>query len=80
MIAFRPFRAACIGICMILLYLPTRPYFNGPPEWTVLGVLLHGYPGWLFLYGYLFMKEGRDQERELERRRREQLRGSDQER
>lgn len=70
MIAYRPLRAACIALLMLLLYLPTRTYFRMPPEWSVIGVLSTCFPGWLFLYGYLWMKEGRDQERE--RREREQ--------
>jgi hypothetical protein len=68
----RPLRAAGIALCMVLLYLPTRTYFSLPPEWGVLGVLLRCWPGWLFLYGHLFLQEGREQGRELERRAREQ--------
>jgi hypothetical protein len=49
---------------MVLLYLPTRIYFRMPPEWSVIGVLSTCWPSWLFLYGYLMMKEGREQERE----------------
>lgn len=71
MIAYRPLRAACVALCMLLLYLPTRTYFRMPPEWTVIGVLSTCFPGWLFLYGYLMMKEGRDQERDRQRERRE---------
>jgi hypothetical protein len=68
MLANRPLRAACIGLCMVLLFLPTRMYFHAPPEWSLVGVLSTGFPAWLFLYGYLMMKEGRDQERERRER------------
>lgn len=70
MLAERPLRAVCVGLCMVLLYLPMRMYFNTPPEWTVIGVLSRCFPAWLLLYGYLMAREGRDQERE--RRAREQ--------
>jgi hypothetical protein len=53
---------------MVLLYLPTRMYFHTPAEWTTIGVLSSGFPVWLFLYGYLFLLEGRDQERERRER------------
>jgi hypothetical protein len=64
MLVNRPLRTAWVCICMVLLFLPTRMYFHSPPEWSVVGVLSTGFPAWLFLYGYLMMKEGRDQERE----------------
>lgn len=72
MLANRPLRAVCIGLCMVLLFLPTRMYFHTPPERSVMGVLSTAFPGWLFLYGYLCMKEGRDQERERRAREREE--------
>jgi hypothetical protein len=68
MLADRPVRAVCIGICMVLLYLPTRMYFHTLPRWTVVDVLSTGFPAWLILYGYLLMLEGRDQERERRER------------
>jgi hypothetical protein len=68
MLADRPVRAVCVGICMVLIYLPTRMYFHTPPKWTLIDVLSTGFPGWLILYGYLFMLEGRDQERERRER------------
>ena len=70
MLAHRPVRAACIALCMLLLYLPTRTYFRMPPEWSVIGVLSTCWPSWLFLYGYLMMKEGQEQERERQQRER----------
>jgi hypothetical protein len=73
MFAHRPLRAVCVGLCMVLLYLPTRTYFSMPPEWSVIGVLSRCWPGWLFLYGYLMMKEGREQERERQQRERERV-------
>ena len=70
MITERPLRAACVALCILLLWLPARMYFRSPPEWSVVGVLSTCFPSWLFLYGYLMAKEGRDQERE--RREREE--------
>ena len=69
MIAERPVRAICLAICIVLLSLPAVQQHRAAPDWSVMGIASAAFPVWLFLFGFLCIKEGEQRGRERERRR-----------